>query len=174
MIEHPSALPSGARRHDLPRAASAGSRVLPLLAEPGLAAGLDRHVALARRMHQPMAVLAVALRTCLGADGQPLPQWLDAVALEVGQRLRARVRNTDTVLWQGGPEYAVVLNNCRPDTAALARLRLLAGVSGTYRLGLTQVQAVVAIGCACHPAAGDSGAQLLAAARLARGPLEDV
>lgn len=173
MIEHPSAPQAGARRHDLPRTASAGSRVLPLPAEPGLAAGLDRHVAMARRMHQPMAVLAVGLRRCLGAGGQPLPQWLDAVALELGQRLRARVRNTDTVLWQGGPEYAVVLNNCRPDTAAVARQRLLAGVSGLYRLGLVQVEAVVAIGSACLPAAGDSGAQLLAAARLARGPVDE-
>ena len=172
MLDHPGAALAGVRRHDLPRAA--GHRDLSAPPDPAasdLAGAIDRHLAAARRMQLPMAVLAVGLSRCVGIDGRPQPLWQEAVALELGQRLRARVRRTDSVLWPGGREYAVVLHNCRHDMALRVQQRLLAGVSGTYRLGPQPVAAEVAIGCACHPAAGDTGALLLAAAVRARGPL---
>jgi GGDEF domain-containing protein len=172
MLDQPVAPMAGARRHDLPRAAGHRALSPPLdSAHDDLAVAIDRHLANARRLQQPLALLSIGLRQCQGADGQPQPQWLEAVALELGQRLRARVRRTDCVLWAGGREYAVVLHDCRQPLALAVQKRLLAGVQGSYRLGPMQVGADVAIGCACHPAAGDTGAQLLAAAQQVRGSL---
>ena len=172
MLDQPVAPLAGARRHDLPRAAGRRGLSSPLdSAHDDLAVAIDRHLSAARRQQQPLALLSVGLRHCQGADGQTQPQWLEAVALEMGQRLRARVRRTDCVLWTGGPEYAVVLHDCRQPLALVVQKRMLAGVQGTYRLGPLAVVADVASGCACHPAAGDTGAVLLAAARQARGPL---
>jgi GGDEF domain-containing protein len=172
MLDQPAAPLAGARRHDLPRTAGHRAPSSPLdTAHDDLAVAIDRHLAAARRQQQPLALLSVGLRQGQGADGQAQPQWLEAVALELGQRLRARVRRTDCVLWTGGHEYAVVLHACRQTLAMAVQRRLLAGVQGTYRLGPMAVAADVAIGCACHPAAGDTGALLLAAARQARGPL---
>lgn len=162
----------GVRRQDLPRTASGRAPVMP--PEPGtagLAASIDRHLALGRRLRQPVAVLAVAVHGCRRLDGRPAPDLLHLLALEAGQRLRARVRGTDTVLWHDGPAFAVVLNDCRHDLALDVQRRLRAGLGETYRLGPDRVVATVAIGCACHPAAGDSGEQMLAAALAERGPL---
>ena len=163
----------GVRRQDLPRSASGRAPMMP--PEPGtagLAASIDRHLAMGRRLRQPMAVLAVAVHGCRRLDGRPAPDLLHMLALEAGQRLRARVRGTDTVLWDSGPEFAVVMNDCHPDMAMGVRKRLLASLGEPYRLGPERAVATVAIGCACHPAAGDSGEQMLAAALAARGLLD--
>lgn len=162
----------GVRRQDLPRVASGRAPTMP--PEPGsagLAASIDRQLAMGRRLRHPMAVLAVAVHGCRRLDGRPAAELLHLLALEAGQRLRARVRGTDTVLWDNGPEFAVVLNDCRHDMALGVQQRLLAGLGDRYRLGPDLVVARVAIGCACHPAAGDSGEQVLAAALAARGPV---
>ena len=172
MLDHPGASLAGVRRHDLPRAA--GHRDPSAAPDPAagdLASAIDRQLAAARRAQLPLAVLAVGLNRCMSLDGRPQPLWLEALALELGQRLRARVRRTDSVLWHGGREHVVVLHNCRHDMALLVQQRLLGGIRGTYRLGPQPVVAEVAIGCACHPAAGDTGAQLLDAALRSRGPL---
>ena len=163
----PTPLP-GARRHDLPRRIDGDAAATPPPAPPGLCESIDRHLGLARRSHQPLALLAITVRRCDGDDGQPAPGLVDALAVELGHRLRARVRAVDTVLWQRGCDHVVLLQGCRPAAADAAQRRLRAALGGTYRLGPLRAQVQVAIGCACHPAAGDTGRTLLAAALQAR------
>lgn len=173
MLDQAPAPLAGARRHDLPRSAGGRAPVMP--AEPGLAgltAAIDRHLGAGRRLRQPLSLLAVGIRSSRHLDGRPAPELLHHLALEAGQRLRARVRGTDTVLWSGPLEFVAVLNDCRHDSARVVQQRLLAGLGEIYRLGADRVTAAIGIGCACHPAAGETGAQLLAAAQQARGPLD--
>ena len=164
---------AGVRRHDLPRSASGRAPAMPAEAGiAGLASSIERHLAAARRTRQPLAVLTIAVRRCQQIDGEPVPTLLHPLALEAGQRLRARVRGTDTVLWQSQTEFAVVLNDCRHDRALIVLRRLLTGLGEPYQLGSVRVVPILISGCACHPAAGDTGALLLDAALQARGPVD--
>lgn len=91
--------------------------------------------------------------------------------LEVGQRLRGRVRSTDHVLWAGEREFVVTLPATRLDGALTVQRRLAQHLSGAYRIEPELVIVSLRVGCACYPAAGASAAQLLAAAQVARdGP----
>lgn len=162
MLDDPATPLPGARRHDLP--IRPGDDPPPQV----LCDTIDRHLGQARRSHQALALLAVSVLRCDGDDGLPAPGLVEALAVELGHRLQARVRAVDTVLWQGGCDHVVLLQGCRPAAAGAAQRRLRAALDGTYRLGPLRAQVQVAIGCACHPAAGDSGRALLEAALLAR------
>lgn len=165
MFDDPRPPLAGERRKDMPRSAI-GPTPLPLGAvdpAPVLSA-IDRHLALARRTGQHLAVLAVRMEP---------PPWLDGDGVEgltqaFGQRLRSRVRATDTVLWQGGGEHVALLLPCRHVGAMSARQRLLGVLGETYWLDSGSVSASARIGCACYPTAGDTAAVLLAAAMAGR------
>jgi predicted signal transduction protein with EAL and GGDEF domain len=173
MFDDPRSPLAGERRHDMPRPAA-----VPMPQPVGaggpatLLSTIDRHLALARRTGQHLALLAVAMQPPQGADGAPAglaAALADALAVEFGHRLRARVRATDVVLWQGGCEHVVLLQPCRQVGGMAARQRLLQALGGTYRLGAERLTVTALIGCASYPAAGDTSAQLLAAALAARG-----
>lgn len=181
MFDDPRSPLAGERRHDRPRP-GAGPLPVPLplsLPLPGagnpatLLATIDRHLALARRAGQHLALLAVAIQPRQAADDTAAAAAGDAVAealaTEFGRRLRARVRATDTVLWQGGCDHVLLLQPCRQVGALAARQRLLKALGGPYLLGPLQLDITATIGCASFPAAGETSALLLAAALAARG-----
>ena len=167
MFDDPRPPLAGERRKDMPRS-GAGALPLPLPldadeAGPVLSA-IDRHLAVARRTGQHLAVLMVRMVPPPAADGAAAPDPLQALALAFGQRLRARVRSTDTVLRLGREEWVALLQPCRHVGALAARQRLLAVLAEPYQLGADRLRASSLVGCACHPAAGGTSAQLLAAA----------
>lgn len=156
---------AGERRRDMPRRVPA---LTPLPLDAGDAApvlaAIDRHLAMARRTGQHLAVLAVRMVPVQAADGAAASCPADPLVLAFGQRLRARVRSSDAVLQLGSGEWVALLQPCRQAGALAARQRLLAVLAEPYRLGSAIVSASARIGCACHPAAGGASAALLAAA----------
>ena len=169
MPHDPNPIVTGVRRHDLPRTCTA--RTSPAGSGPGEAAfsaRIERHLADCRRLQQQLAVLAIRVDQVNTIDGQPAPGLEESVVLEFGHRLRSRVRATDSVLWLGGCEHGVVLLDCRPDGARAVEQRLNSALGGVYRIGTTLVNTTPAIGVACHPAAGNTGSMLQAAAVDAR------
>jgi predicted signal transduction protein with EAL and GGDEF domain len=174
MFDDPRSPLAGERRHDMPRSAARPTPWPLGGTDPAsLLTSIDRHLALARRAGQHLALLAVAMQAPQGTDGAPATglagALADALAVEFSHRLRVRVRASDVALWQGGFEHVVLLQPCRHVGAMAARQRLLKALGGSYRLGAERLAVTAAIGCACYPAAGDTSTLLLAAALAARG-----
>lgn len=165
-------LPEGPRPPLAGERRSLGGAVPQPLRAGGPAAvlsAIDRHLAQARRSGQPLAVLALRMNRLSSPEHAPGASQADALVLAFGQRLRARVRSSDTVLWQGDSEWVALLQPCRHAGALAARQRLLGVLSEPYRLGQEDWRVSASIGCACHPAAGDTSALLLGAALAGRG-----
>ena len=91
----------------------------------------------------------------------------DQLLCEVGRRLQAAVRGTDTVSRMGGDEFVVLAEECGPD--ALARLadRLLAACDATFQIDGRPLQVGLSIGVARGMAPGDGLDGLLRAADAA-------
>ncbi len=160
---------AGERRRDMPRHGLGHEPgALPLPPDAGDSApvlsAIDRHLALVRRTGQHLAVLAVRMVPAALPDGVRDLDLAASLSMAFGQRLRARVRSTDTVSRLGHGEWVALLQPCRHVGALAARQRLLAVLAEPYQLGVTGVTASAVIGCACHPAAGGTSAHLLAAA----------
>lgn len=156
---------AGERRRDMPRRAPA-LKPLPLDAgdaAPVLAA-IDRHLAMARRTGQHLAVLAVRMEVTQGSAEEAASGLTQAF----GQRLRSRVRATDSVLDLGGGDFVALLLPCRQAGALAARQRLIAALGEIYWLDTRPAAASARIGCACYPTAGGTAAVLLAAAMVGR------
>ena len=140
---------AGVRRHDLPRSASGRAPAMPAEAGiAGLASSIDRHLAAARRTRQPLAVLTIAVRRCQQIDGEPVPTLLHPLALEAGQRLRARVRGTDTVLWSANNmvvDTAIVTLNVGGVAQLNGRLETIGALESSGGAGLVDNQTATAL-----------------------------
>lgn len=170
MFDDPRSPLAGERRHDRPRIAAGPAPLAPGAGDPAsLLSTIDRHLALARRAGQHLALLTVQMHPPPGLDGDGPPGLAEALALEFQHRLRARVRATDAVLRQGGGAHVVLLQPCRHVGAMAARQRLLKALGGTYSLGAERRVVTATIGCACYPVAGDTGTLLLAGALASQG-----
>jgi GGDEF domain-containing protein len=130
---------------------------------------IERQLAACRRSQSPLAVLSVWIDAVDTGEAQPPPtELLPTVALEVGNRLRSRVRATDAVTWVGEREFAAVLGDASGDGARAAQRRLLRELGGSYRIDARLVSVTVSIGLAVYPSGGTDGPSLAHAARVSR------
>ncbi len=92
----------------------------------------------------------------------------DALLRQVGDRLRAQVRETDMVARLGGDEFAIV-QDCplQPQDATALAKRLIEALSLPYDLSGTQVTIGTSVGIAVLPDDGDDPDQLLKHADMA-------
>jgi len=90
----------------------------------------------------------------------------DDVLVEVGKRIRAAVRQEDTVSRLGGDEFAVLLEDVRPEDVDLACNRILASLRGGIMLYGEAVAVTTSIGVALSET-GASADALLSQADLA-------
>lgn len=79
----------------------------------------------------------------------------DELLIEVGKRLRATVRQADTVSRTGGDEFLVVLPSCKPAEAAQFAENLLAVSAQPYEIGPHKLSATLSIGVATYPGDGE-------------------
>jgi diguanylate cyclase (GGDEF)-like protein/PAS domain S-box-containing protein len=76
----------------------------------------------------------------------------DALLLEIAQRLRSCVRQTDTVARYGGDEFTVILPDLhQPEDAAQVAEKILERVVEPVVVGSTSIEVSVSIGIAVHP-----------------------
>lgn len=134
----------------------------------GLDGQLDRQLGECRRSHEPLGLLSIVIDRIAGADGVPSIAHQDAVMVEVGQRLRSRLRATDQVMWQGEREFVVTLPATQLDGVQAVQQRLTQHLGGAYRIEQALLIVSLRVGSACYPTAGATAGQLLAAAVAAR------
>jgi diguanylate cyclase (GGDEF)-like protein len=92
----------------------------------------------------------------------------DKLLKMVAGRLRALIRETDTVARMGGDEFAVLqMGISQPADATVLALRIIEMVSAPYDLDGTQVVIGTSVGIAVGPADGTSPDQLIRNADLA-------
>jgi diguanylate cyclase (GGDEF)-like protein len=86
----------------------------------------------------------------------------DLLLLTVGERLRSRVRATDTVARLGSDEFAILIEDlARPDYSALVARKLLDAMAAPVVVGDREVTLSVSIGAAIYPRDGMDAATLL-------------
>lgn len=118
---------------------------------------VDYQLRLVRRQHQALAVLALRvghLALEVTQDGEGPAEVNDeteaALLLELGRRLRLRLRAQDSVAWLGGRDFGVVLLCVNEAQARTVAARLSRVVGGRYCLGRTLLSAQVAVGVAAQ------------------------
>ena len=92
----------------------------------------------------------------------------DSVLVQVAQRLRATLRESDLICRNGGDEFVAVLADLDPLDAARVAERAAADVTATLRrpfvVGAGSMSLGGSVGVSLHPHHGDSADQLLAVA----------
>jgi diguanylate cyclase len=127
---------------------------------------LDHALTGAARHGGPVAVMLVDLDNFKPVDDKHGHEAGDAVLREVGTRLKACVRATDTVARLGGDEFVVLLDRPSAQGANLVAERVVAALAETVPFGDRQLRVGASVGVAVH-VAGQSRAELLRAADAA-------
>jgi diguanylate cyclase (GGDEF)-like protein len=127
-----------------------------------LADRLERALASARRHRTEAAVMILDLNGFKAVNDRLGHAAGDLLLRAVGERLRARVRETDTVARLGGDEFAVVVENLgRPDYAALVARKLLDAIAPPVVLEGEEASVTASMGAALFPRDGNEAALLL-------------
>jgi diguanylate cyclase (GGDEF)-like protein/PAS domain S-box-containing protein len=116
---------------------------------------LGQAVTHARRTHKPLAVMFVDLdhfktiNDTLGHTGG------DELLLAMSHRLKACVRDDDTVARIGGDEFTIILSELRqPEDAATVAEKILAAVQEPVTIGGLAVEISASVGIAIYPTDG--------------------
>jgi len=129
---------------------------------------LDQAVALAARDGRQVAVLFADLDRFKLVNDTYGHQLGDALLAEVGARLHALVRASDTVARVSGDEFVVVLPDVeQADAAATVAQKVLVALGAPFRLGGREVSVNASVGVALYPADGSDADSLLKAADAA-------
>jgi diguanylate cyclase (GGDEF)-like protein/PAS domain S-box-containing protein len=124
---------------------------------------LQQALRLARRQHQPLALMFMDLDHFKQINDRHGHDAGDELLKAVAQRVRGAVRASDTVCRLGGDEFVVLLPQVEAalDAERVAR-HILSEVSRPYRLGaLPELQVSFSIGIAVFPEDGEDEATLM-------------
>lgn len=123
---------------------------------------LERALASARRHRSFVAVMVLDLNGFKAINDRLGHQTGDEILRSVADRLKSRVRETDTVARLGGDEFALVVENlARPEHAALVARKLLDVLAPPARLAGGEVPVSTALGVALYPRDGSEPSALL-------------
>lgn len=123
---------------------------------------LSQAIAQANRLRSMGAVLFVDLDRFKLVNDTLGHAIGDQLLVETGRRLRACVRDGDTVARISGDEFAVVLTNLtRPEDAGVVAQKVLASLSAPYQLNGREVLVSASIGVATFPQDGQDAGTLL-------------
>lgn len=128
---------------------------------------LDRHLALARRTGQPLAVIMMDLDRFKSYNDAAGHLAGDTLLRSVAGALRARARTTDLVVRWGGDEFCVLVPGTDPEGAVAAAAGLVEAVrDATAEIAMPPGVASVGIsaGVACYPEDAEEAGILVARA----------
>ncbi len=92
----------------------------------------------------------------------------DRLLVDVTNRLRTRLRDTDTMARLGGDEFAIIQPRIEaPDDAGMLAGRLLGALGEPFEIDGQQIVVGMTVGIALHPQNGTTGETLLRAADIA-------
>ncbi|WP_222184280.1 GGDEF domain-containing protein [Geminicoccus harenae] len=113
---------------------------------------LDHGLTLARRSGSKLALLLVDVDDFKSINDRFGHPGGDELLRRVGERLRSRVRESDTVARLGGDEFGVLLLNiARPEDAAVVVRKLLEALKPPIDLDGQPAQVTASIGVAIYP-----------------------
>jgi diguanylate cyclase (GGDEF)-like protein/PAS domain S-box-containing protein len=113
---------------------------------------LEMSLLSAKRARANVAVLFIDLDRFKTINDTLGHDVADALLVEIAQRLRSCVRQTDTVARYGGDEFTVILPDLhQPEDAAQVAEKILERVVEPVVAGATSVEISVSIGIAVHP-----------------------
>lgn len=128
---------------------------------------LHRAVAAGARRKSCGAVLLIDLDNFKLLNDTEGHEIGDLLLVEVARRLKACVRDQDSLAHQGGDEFIIILEDLAPDVqAAAARAELVAekvmqALRETYQLGMVEHHSQASIGIATFRDASDSAEEIL-------------
>ncbi|WP_119353181.1 putative bifunctional diguanylate cyclase/phosphodiesterase [Azohydromonas sediminis] len=129
---------------------------------------VERDIAAARRNQQRVALLFIDLDRFKQVNDTLGHGVGDALLTQAVQRLRACVRDSDTIGRLGGDEFAVALPELRtPHDAARVADQVVATLSAPFRVGHQECFIGASVGVAMYPDDGKGFDELLAHADIA-------
>jgi diguanylate cyclase (GGDEF)-like protein/PAS domain S-box-containing protein len=131
-------------------------------------AALDNEIARARRSGETFAVLYMDLDNFKDVNDRLGHPAGDNLLLAVAQRLKASVREVDTVARFGGDEFAAIQSNVRdPANAELLARKIVLALGEPFTLDGTELQSSTSLGIAVYSPESPDGESLLAHADVA-------
>jgi len=123
---------------------------------------LTQAIAHAQRKQDRLAVIFLDLdhfKTINDSLGHPVG---DKLLQEVAGRIKDAVRASDTVSRQGGDEFIIMLQEPgTADTIAMAAVKLLAAIAGSYLIDGSEIQVTTSIGISVFPEDGRDSDSLI-------------
>lgn len=124
-------------------------------------------LALAQKHHEPLTLMYLDLDN-FKAINDGLGQGVgDLLLREVAQRLRAQLRDQDTLSRQSGDDFTIVLPGTDQDSAAATATRLLSALEQPITLSDQELIVSGSLGIAVYPSDGDTLALLQTSAESA-------
>ena len=126
---------------------------------------LDHSLAEARRQRQMSAVMFLDLDGFKQINDQHGHEFGDLVLKATADRIKAEIRETDTVARIGGDEFVVILSSL-PEIAIVNRIAssLIQRISEPLVVGETEVMVSASIGVALYPENGETAEDLIRSA----------
>jgi diguanylate cyclase (GGDEF)-like protein/PAS domain S-box-containing protein len=116
---------------------------------------INHALSMAQRSNQQLAVLFLDLDHFKNVNDTLGHRIGDVLLVEVAKRLKAAIREEDTVSRQGGDEFMLVLPGADALVAASVTEQLLAAVSHSYQVEQYELNITFSIGIALYPGDGE-------------------
>ena len=135
---------------------------------------LDRSLAEARRKQQMSAVMFLDLDGFKQINDSHGHEFGDLVLKATADRIRAEIRETDTVARIGGDEFIVILSSL-PEVSVADRIaeNLIRQISEPLQIGRDGIEVSASIGVSLYPEHGDNADELMRAADAAMYRIKD-
>jgi diguanylate cyclase (GGDEF)-like protein/PAS domain S-box-containing protein len=129
---------------------------------------LSQTIARSHRSGRPFALLYLDIDHFKNVNDRLGHPFGDRVLVELGQRLKGVVRESDTVARLGGDEFAVILGDLKEQTEALILgRRLMQEASLPFRFDDARVDLTISVGVALYPEDGVDATLLVRNADIA-------
>ena len=130
-----------------------------------LIARLNHALARVRRSGEPLALLFIDLDRFKAVNDTHGHAIGDELLRQAAVRLKACIRDADTVARIGGDEFVVLLDSeLEVDTPEVIKQRIVNGFSQSFTVGELQLSSSASVGISRFPADGDDADHLLASA----------